>query len=256
MEIKPLLPMFTPAQKKNLAKLLSLAGKQEGILTLDGLHGFLFGLAITPVSNEPILSSEWLPGIIGEDLAQVEDEKEAERLLKSLFAAHNRINQQNHDGELSFPFEIGGIKPKDIQRIREWAYGLFLALSLRPAIWGMNEELDKEGKKQSKETSELASCTAVIMGVAFPEQIPELFQQSGKKAVHHEKPVELEAKMFALLPSAVSSIQEFGNAVRSGQKTLKSTKTGPAEPLRIVKVGRNDPCPCGSGSKYKKCCGK
>ena len=22
------------------------------------------------------------------------------------------------------------------------------------------------------------------------------------------------------------------------------------------KVGRNDPCPCGSGKKYKKCCGK
>jgi uncharacterized protein YecA (UPF0149 family) len=22
------------------------------------------------------------------------------------------------------------------------------------------------------------------------------------------------------------------------------------------KVGRNDPCPCGSGEKYKKCCGK
>jgi preprotein translocase subunit SecA len=21
------------------------------------------------------------------------------------------------------------------------------------------------------------------------------------------------------------------------------------------KVGRNDPCPCGSGKKYKKCCG-
>ena len=23
-----------------------------------------------------------------------------------------------------------------------------------------------------------------------------------------------------------------------------------------VKVGRNDPCPCGSGKKYKNCCGK
>jgi SEC-C motif domain protein len=23
----------------------------------------------------------------------------------------------------------------------------------------------------------------------------------------------------------------------------------------VVKVGRNDPCPCGSGKKYKKCCG-
>ena len=29
-----------------------------------------------------------------------------------------------------------------------------------------------------------------------------------------------------------------------------------AEPVRAsVKVGRNDPCPCGSGKKYKKCCG-
>lgn len=25
---------------------------------------------------------------------------------------------------------------------------------------------------------------------------------------------------------------------------------------RVVKIGRNDPCPCGSGKKYKKCCGK
>lgn len=27
------------------------------------------------------------------------------------------------------------------------------------------------------------------------------------------------------------------------------------EPVRVVKVGRNDPCICGSGKKYKKCCG-
>ncbi len=29
-------------------------------------------------------------------------------------------------------------------------------------------------------------------------------------------------------------------------------------PLKTTtpKVGRNDPCPCGSGKKYKKCCGK
>lgn len=28
------------------------------------------------------------------------------------------------------------------------------------------------------------------------------------------------------------------------------------EPIRSEKIGRNDPCPCGSGKKYKKCCGK
>ena len=31
----------------------------------------------------------------------------------------------------------------------------------------------------------------------------------------------------------------------------------PVEPIHADKnVGRNDPCPCGSGKKYKKCCGK
>ncbi len=26
--------------------------------------------------------------------------------------------------------------------------------------------------------------------------------------------------------------------------------------VRVTKIGRNEPCPCGSGKKYKKCCGK
>ena len=33
-----------------------------------------------------------------------------------------------------------------------------------------------------------------------------------------------------------------------------SVKNG--APVRRVKIGRNDPCPCGSGKKYKNCCGK
>lgn len=28
------------------------------------------------------------------------------------------------------------------------------------------------------------------------------------------------------------------------------------KPLSVSKIGRNEPCPCGSGVKYKKCCGK
>lgn len=29
-----------------------------------------------------------------------------------------------------------------------------------------------------------------------------------------------------------------------------------SQPLSVSKIGRNDPCDCGSGHKYKKCCGK
>jgi len=32
--------------------------------------------------------------------------------------------------------------------------------------------------------------------------------------------------------------------------------SGPKGPvIKAKKVGRNEPCPCGSGKKYKKCCG-
>jgi hypothetical protein len=40
------------------------------------------------------------------------------------------------------------------------------------------------------------------------------------------------------------------------QDLLNSIRTNAAGmPLRVAKIGRNDPCPCGSKLKYKKCCG-
>ena len=46
-------------------------------------------------------------------------------------------------------------------------------------------------------------------------------------------------------------------APKQNLQTHKNTK--PAKPKTVVKeqaVGRNDPCPCGSGNKYKNCCGR
>lgn len=42
-----------------------------------------------------------------------------------------------------------------------------------------------------------------------------------------------------------------------GNWLFTDCQMNPKPPQRTVeKVGRNDPCPCGSGKKYKKCCGK
>lgn len=38
-------------------------------------------------------------------------------------------------------------------------------------------------------------------------------------------------------------------------ETMPPADTEPAAPAVSHKVGRNDPCPCGSGKKFKKCCG-
>jgi len=41
-----------------------------------------------------------------------------------------------------------------------------------------------------------------------------------------------------------------GNTNTNPEKTIKK------QPKKVTKIGRNDPCPCGSGKKYKHCCGK
>jgi uncharacterized protein YecA (UPF0149 family) len=61
--------------------------------------------------------------------------------------------------------------------------------------------------------------------------------------------------------------KEFGGlSATSAQVRLSQEEEGGAAPEGVPaapktvrhdgpKVGRNDPCPCGSGKKYKKCCG-
>jgi len=40
------------------------------------------------------------------------------------------------------------------------------------------------------------------------------------------------------------------------EKEMKSLRRQANTLIKPVKIGRNDPCPCGSGKKYKKCCGQ
>ena len=44
--------------------------------------------------------------------------------------------------------------------------------------------------------------------------------------------------------------QTLNGIANDGKETIKKS------PVKSTKVGRNDPCPCGSGKKYKQCCGK
>ena len=53
-------------------------------------------------------------------------------------------------------------------------------------------------------------------------------------------------------PSGAFVAGVAGDGAAAG-RTVKAGKEGRAG--KAVKVGRNDPCPCGSGKKYKKCCG-
>ena len=53
----------------------------------------------------------------------------------------------------------------------------------------------------------------------------------------------------------INSVHEKSRFVREDDQWFYvDSETIPAKPITSVKVGRNEPCPCGSGKKYKKCC--
>lgn len=70
--------------------------------------------------------------------------------------------------------------------------------------------------------------------------------------------------VFSSLPKELSHPESVKFQAPSGQENIPEAETipdkqvSPAKPVQshLPKVGRNDPCPCGSGKKYKKCCAK
>ena len=71
---------------------------------------------------------------------------------------------------------------------------------------------------------------------------------------------ELLAKVDAQVTTYLLKAEVRQNSERKkvveGVTNEDKSKTKKAAPKRVSKIGRNDKCPCGSGKKYKQCCGK
>jgi preprotein translocase subunit SecA len=65
------------------------------------------------------------------------------------------------------------------------------------------------------------------------------------KVQREEEGEPMASRRVAPSPRRVSLSR--GDIKRAGETTQKRQGS---------KIGRNDPCPCGSGKKYKKCCGQ
>jgi len=67
------------------------------------------------------------------------------------------------------------------------------------------------------------------------------------------------ARREAPTPAAQGVATRGGGATPVQPAPTQATAAGSRRPLAMTgkkKIGRNDPCPCGSGKKYKHCCGR
>ena len=66
--------------------------------------------------------------------------------------------------------------------------------------------------------------------------------------------IDKETTMFLLKAEVRQNAER--KEVAKGKAADDESKVAKKTPKKSTKVGRNDPCPCGSGKKYKNCCGK
>jgi len=233
-------------QKEQLKQLLDLADNKEEAFTLTELEGFLFGLAITP---DVIMTSEWLPEIFGGEMPTFDTKKQEDLLISNLMEAYNSYIKASHAGTLRFPFDMKKLSGSMIDDIQDWSYGLLEALKLRPEVWYFDNNKDYEELAEDAKDIVLSYC--IVIGMVYPEEGQDFFKK-------HGKPIKDEAESMAIflrtLPSAVATLQSHG--ARMEENRQHNMNRGVIDMNRGgVKIGRNDPCPCGSGKKYKKCCG-
>ncbi|MGN0517278.1 MAG: preprotein translocase subunit SecA [Acutalibacteraceae bacterium] len=99
------------------------------------------------------------------------------------------------------------------------------------------EYLEKQAEIK-RQRDEMLRRAAAAHQVVMPGQAPELPSTDSKSSINFVLRREQVAQ-----PTSTSS-----DGTDTRHKTVRKTAK--------QKIGRNDPCPCGSGKKYKKCCGR
>jgi uncharacterized protein len=192
----------------------------DGSMQLPELDGFLTAIAIGP---DLVMPSEWLPVIWGEDEPVFESDEEIRSVLGAIMGRYDEILQTIQEPDAYEPLFFETLDRQVLAA--DWAAGFTAGLGLRPSAW-----------RPLLETEEGAELLAPIIAL--------LDDEDGKPLVDVE-PDELAAVREAatnLIAPSVLLINNFWLARRG-------------TPRRVAKIGRNDPCPCGSGRKYKRCCG-
>ena len=96
-------------------------------------------------------------------------------------------------------------------------------------------------------------------GEMFDEMIAQIKLEVTKILLHiTKKENSTERKSAASITSTSVDRSAIDSMNVEGESKPQNTSENKPQPIRNdgPKIGRNDPCPCGSGKKYKNCCGK
>ncbi len=135
---------------------------------------------------------------------------------------------------------------------RLWQEHLYAMDSLREGV-----HLRAYGQKDPliEYKNEAYSMFVELMTTIKREILHNLFRSTSNLQAFEQFLSSLPANMLQQQGGSEESITSGTGAEPAQAATAAAVKTLPVRHEQ-VKVGRNDPCPCGSGRKYKSCCGR
>ena len=230
---------MTDEEIKELDQLLLDAEGIEESMDISTLDGFLTAIVCGP---KTIMPSEWMRWVWdmerGEDAPEFKNQDQAQRILGFLVRHMNDIAQTlTREPEQYEPLLMENPNGGDpIPILDEWCSGFMKGV-----------QLDSEGWLPVIAGKPDWMSTILLYGT---EEGWEALKKKNLSLDEHEALAEGLAgtvqKIHALWP------EERGKQIAEG--TLpKVVRRAPVR--NTPKVGRNDPCPCGSGKKFKQCHG-
>lgn len=223
-------------QIERLSELLEQRAVPFKGFNLEALDGYLSALAVGP---QDVPMDEWLPPVWGTP-PKWRDEDER-RDVETLLQTHvNTVTQRVRYGTddlpdhlaplLWLPEDVESEQPDELDVGRDWAFGFFRAVELREAEW--EQWLD--------EHDWIDEIFSMFDRLASGEVMGDNPDEPGTPVDYRER-----LEIIASLPGMLADLHHH-----------RIDALTPREPIRRTPApDRNAPCPCGSGRKYKKCCG-
>ena len=212
----------------------------DGAMDLEELDGFFAALHCCP---ELVLPSEYLPVILGSEDALENEELfpnlEAAKLFFGLIMHHwNAVGDAFRTGDFFIPFLLEDDDGKAYGN--NWALGFLRGADMRKELW--REILDNENK---------AGWFVPMLALAHEDDPdPEL------RTYPEPMTDEQREKLLTGVSVMVTEMYLYFAPHRERNAAAKRDQALFArDAQKPEKIGRNDPCYCGSGKKYKKCCG-
>ncbi len=232
-------------QSHTLAEFLDSPTRPEGTMTLHELRGFLWSLASAP---SDVAEEEWFPLIFSGEDPQFQDEREEENIMLLILGLWDEqfTRMENEDSPLSASEYLWHADPEKRWPLADWCTGLLKAHYWQEDVW--EEFLEQTEPVQTEDgIFDIAEEIDNTLEIAtlFADLDSALEETDDKEAVLASLPDIAEQLSWIMM-----------NYSECGRLLAEMQEVQDQQPYRReqAKIGRNDPCFCGSGKKYKHCC--